>query len=299
MSDQVIYVGTITLPANATWWSCVWGTVSVTNASAIVTGTNFTTNLAAGQSVSFANQGGTVYTIKTVDSSTQITLTANFTGATNAATAMGFSADPVYNVDGQARLRGYIFSSVAPSTIQFQLSQDGTNWDVPINLVLDGGSTTAYSFDINLVGQPFVRFNLTDAGAGSTARILFYTFDEGSGPTLVGGSPPSNAPTYVKDAVLTPLGFGQGTVDGTTAKDIATLTGAPIPAGTLYAQVCLDTGGTNVACRFRYDGTSPTATVGMILNAGVILPIETTPLSSFQIIGTSAGPTTVNISFFK
>lgn len=299
MSDQILYAGTITLPASATWWSTVWGAVGVTNGLATVSGVNLNNGrLVAGQSVSFANQSGTVYVISSIDSATQITLTTAFTGATNAATAMGFSANPSFRVSGQSRIKGYVFSSVAPGTIQYQLSQDGTNWDFADNLTLDASpSVGCYSFDINLLGQPFFRLVFTDAGAGSTGRVLLYTFDGGSGPTILSsGSSPSGT-IFVKDAPLTPLGTNQFSVDGTTARGLGF--GSSIPTGARYAQVCLDTGGTNVACRFRYDGTAPTSAVGMILNAGVLLPVETTPLSSFNIIGTGAGPTTVNVSFFS
>lgn len=63
------------------------GTVSVTNGSAIVTGvgTSWVGNISAGQT--FFLPGGSRYTVSLVNSNTQITLTANYTGTTESGKA--------------------------------------------------------------------------------------------------------------------------------------------------------------------------------------------------------------------
>ncbi|WP_234488386.1 phage tail fiber protein, partial [Enterobacter asburiae] len=66
------------------------GTITLTNGSAIVggSGTSFTTELAAGDFI-VSTVGGVPYTlpVKTVDSSTQLTLVSNFTGPTQVGAA--------------------------------------------------------------------------------------------------------------------------------------------------------------------------------------------------------------------
>lgn len=66
--------------------------VGVTNASASVTGVgvNFL-SLAPGQNVQIGNQLGTNYTILSIQSALAMTLTATFTGSTNAATTLLFA----------------------------------------------------------------------------------------------------------------------------------------------------------------------------------------------------------------
>jgi hypothetical protein len=68
----------------------ITGTVSVTNGSATVTGTgtSFTTTLAVGMIVRIGNQAGTNYTISAIASTTSLTLTATFSGTTNASTTL-------------------------------------------------------------------------------------------------------------------------------------------------------------------------------------------------------------------
>ena len=102
----------------------------------------------------------------------------------------------------------------------------------------------------------------------------------------------------MKDSPLTDLGYGQGSVDGTTAESLATLTGSAVPAGAQYAQMIVNTGSTNVACRWRADGTAPTASVGNLLLAGATFFYEG-PLSTFQIIGTAAGPSTIDVNYYS
>lgn len=66
------------------------GTVSVTNGSPTVNASsiNVFTGFATGQSVIFASQPGSSYTILTINSASQITLSTNYTGTTNAATQL-------------------------------------------------------------------------------------------------------------------------------------------------------------------------------------------------------------------
>ncbi len=63
---------------------------SVSNGSPNVAGINslFTTTLAPGQFIRFANQPGTIYEILSITDDTNLVLTTNFTGATNANVAM-------------------------------------------------------------------------------------------------------------------------------------------------------------------------------------------------------------------
>ncbi len=76
-------------PANLAAATTLTGTAGVTNGSAIVSGGGgslFTTEVTAGQLLKFASQPTKVYTVQTVDSNTQLTLTSLYDGATNAAT---------------------------------------------------------------------------------------------------------------------------------------------------------------------------------------------------------------------
>ena len=287
MSKQALVTGTLTLPASATWWSTEWGAVGVTNGLTTVTGTRFTTRLAGGQSVSFANQPGTVYVISSITSATSLELTTAFTGATNAATAMGFSANPVFKSDGQSRLKGLVFSSVAPATIQVQLSPDGTNWDATITLTLDPGSTTSYSFDINLVGAAFFRLVVTDAGAGSTVRASLYTTDFGSGPNVVGGVTPA-AP----GPVLVPLA-GFQTI--TLVTGAAASTSLTVPAGATYAYIVME----GDPVRWRDDGTDPTTAVGMLQGPTTEPWFYNGDLDEIEFICQGLAGSTLSVSYYR
>lgn len=68
----------------------ITGTVSVTNGSATVTGTGtaFLTALAVGSIIRFASQNGTSYTVSAIASNTSLTLTATYSGTTNASTTL-------------------------------------------------------------------------------------------------------------------------------------------------------------------------------------------------------------------
>jgi hypothetical protein len=77
------------------------GTVEVVNGSAAIVGTTttFEEDLAAGQTVQFGNQLGTSYTILSITNNTNLTLTANFTGATNASTSISPTNDNFFQME--------------------------------------------------------------------------------------------------------------------------------------------------------------------------------------------------------
>lgn len=279
--------GSFPIPAAATWWSSVFGQVGVTNGQTTVTGvgTNFN-NRKAGQTVSFANQPGTVYTIASITSSSVLELTSAFTGATNAATAMGFAANPIFNCDGESRLKGWVNSSVAPTTIQIQLSQDAVLFDKIIPLTLDAGSSGVYSFDINLVGAPFFRLVFTAAGA-TTAYVLLYTSDFGSGPNVVGGTPAPPTPP-----VITPIA---GFETLTLLAGAAASTSLVVPAGAIYAYMTVE--GDSV--RWRDDGTDPTAAVGMLMSATTEPWFYAGDLDKIEFICAGLGGSTVSVSYYR
>jgi hypothetical protein len=211
---QAFLSGTVVLPAGATWWASQWGAVSVTNGlkTVVGSGTTFTKSFAVGQQVSFANQPGTVYTVATITNDTHLTLTANFTGATNAATAIGFPSNPAFPCSGQKRLKGYFYSSVPPGAVQIWLSQDGVNFDINVNggITADTNNPDTYQFDIDLLGSPYFHVVLTDAGAGSTIRMLLYLFEQGSGPSNISGSSMIVVTTTVTPLTIQPEKDNQG-----------------------------------------------------------------------------------------
>lgn len=202
---------------------------------------------------------------------------------------------------GMARLLGLIAGTTAPAAgfprVRF--------WDAPgdatvltsvatFQLTVDPNNAFTYPIDMPLY-TPYFTIEWTDGGAGASITGAAWVLPEGAGG---GGSGSSGSVIYVKDAPLTDLGYVQGTVDGTTAKDLATLGGSAVPSGALYALIQVDAGGTNVTCRWRADGTSPTASVGFPLLPGAGFFYEGS-LSTFEIIGTAAGPSTVNVVYYR
>ena len=96
--------------------------------------------------------------------------------------------------------------------------------------------------------------------------------------------------THIKQAGgMIPLGYCQLSVSTATA--VSTCTGG-IPAGTLKTQICSST-----AIRYRDDGTSPTASIGMPAQALSCFAYDGT-ISTVQIIPQS-GTSVVDISFYK
>lgn len=75
-------------PSNLTAATPLTGTCAVVAASAVVVGTltTFNVDLVPGQKIKFASQATKVYTVQTVDSATQLTLTELYDGTPNAST---------------------------------------------------------------------------------------------------------------------------------------------------------------------------------------------------------------------
>lgn len=207
----------------------------------------------------------------------------------------------INRASGMGHLKGVISGTTAPAAgfprIRF--------WSAPgdataLTAIYNTGALTvdpnnAFTYIINEpMLTPFFTIEWTQGAAGGTISGAAWVYPYVQG----GGSGASGGTIYVKDAQLTPLGYFQGSVDGTTAETLAVLTGSAIPAGALYAAIQVDTGGTNVFCRYRDDGTAPTAAVGMPLLPGVYF-FDTAALANFQIIGSAAGPTTVNVAYYR
>lgn len=115
-----------------------------------------------------------------------------------------------------------------------------------------------------------------------------FTFTEGTGRQArardLGGtlvSPMVEVVTAIPDVV----GFQNPSV--TTAVALPS-----IPSGATHAVMTVDTGGGNI--RFREDATNPTASVGMLVQAGAA--VEFTNLADVRIISTT-GTTVVNITY--
>lgn len=220
--------------------------------------------------------------------------------------AFGVGAAGAYVINkatGIGHLKGAITGTTAPAAgfprIRFwNAPGDATALTSILTYALTVDPLNAFSFLIDVpTWTPFFTIEWTQGAAGGTISGAAWVYPYIQSGT---GSSSSGSPVYVKDAPLTPLGFGQGTVDGTTAKNLATLTGGAIPAGALYMMIEVDNvSGTSVLCRWRDDGTAPTAAVGFPLQVGVQFMYEVTPLSAFSIIGSAAGPSTVNCSFYK
>lgn len=91
----------------------------------------------------------------------------------------------------------------------------------------------------------------------------------------------------VETAVPTVLAGFQN-ISVTTAQSLT------VPTGATHALVTVDTGGGNL--RFREDATSPTTSVGLLVQAGSAA--EWTNLANIRIISTS-GSTVINVSYRK
>lgn len=207
----------------------------------------------------------------------------------------------IHKAAGMGRLQGVISGSAAPAAgfprIRFWSAPGDATALTPIFTTgaLTADPNNANTFIINEpMLTPFVTIEWTQGAAPGTisGAAWVYPYTQGSGSSSSGGT------IFVKDATLTPLGYFQGTVDGTTAESLAVLTGSAIPAGALYAMIQIDTGGTNVFCRWRDDGTAPTAAVGFPLLTGVQF-FYNGSLSAFQIIGSAAGPSTISVAYYR
>lgn len=109
--------------------------------------------------------------------------------------------------------------------------------------------------------------------------------------TLLLLATPASAQERAATGFITPLGYCQLTASGSAAL-ISTCSGG-IPARTAWAVLCIETA--NI--RWRDDGTAPTASVGMPVNAGACIYYSGT-MATFQIISQSGSPI-VNISFYS
>ena len=126
-----------------------------------------------------------------------------------------------------------------------------------------------------------ITFSNTGTGAVPNATVI-------QTRTLTGGS-------HVQAADVAP--FVPSAVSGgqyalaVTSSTVVTLT---VPSGATHAIVSVDTGGNNI--RWTRDGTSPTASVGHLLQAGDA--IEADNLTSWRMIAT-LGTVTVQVSYHK
>ncbi len=116
-----------------------------------------------------------------------------------------------------------------------------------------------------------------------------FTFTTDRQLRVSNGSSPSS-PTFTVDSPLTPLGYRQFTVSSAgPAQNLPT-----IPPGALFALIQVETQNT----RWRDDGTSPTAAVGFPLLTDTPFWVPGVP-STFQIIGTNAIASVVNVSYYS
>jgi hypothetical protein len=75
---------------------------------------------------------------------------------------------------------------------------------------------------------------------------------------------------------------------------VTTAQALTVPTGATHALLTVDTGGGNI--RFREDGTNPTTSIGLLVQAGAA--VELTNLANIRIVSTT-GTTTVNVSYRK
>lgn len=164
------------------------GTITLTNGSAIVggSGTSFTTELAAGDFI-VSTVGGVSYTlpVKSVDSSTQLTLVSNFTGPTQSGAAWSAVPRVALNMVTAAlvaqsaeALRGLnydkqnwqsIFSGTGNVTVTLP---DGTTWTGPawnsITTSLSGKAAKGANSDITSLSGLTTALSVAQGGTGST-----------------------------------------------------------------------------------------------------------------------------------
>lgn len=89
------------------------------------------------------------------------------------------------------------------------------------------------------------------------------------------------------------LGYFQGT-SLATARTLADIKGSAAPVTSDYCIVQAE----SQACRWRMDGTSPTAAIGNTLAVGDTLIVRRSQYGNFKIIEQTASAK-VNIEFFK
>jgi hypothetical protein len=223
---------------------------------------------------------------------------------------LGASTSPVFPIHGQKRIGGNFSSSVAPAAgfPQISFSADGANWSLVYSpgAGLTQDTTQAgfqYPFDFP-VSMSYVRIETKAGGAlDPTVAVEVYTYTDGSGPFVSGGGSGGGGGGGGQ-TTLTPLGNGQlATIDNVTAVGLAAIYGAPIPAGATLAVIQIGTGTVadlSVPCVGDDAGGTPTPTTGgLTFLPGVQYQYNVNPLSNLKIIGTSLGPTTARVSFYK
>lgn len=97
--------------------------------------------------------------------------------------------------------------------------------------------------------------------------------------------PGSNTIGAFKPAALQPKGYQQ--ITGLTSA-----TALNIPLGSTYAEIAIE----GAAVRWREDGSNPTATIGMLMEAGSSR-FHTTGLTALRLIQVSAGAV-VNVHYY-
>jgi hypothetical protein len=94
----------------------------------------------------------------------------------------------------------------------------------------------------------------------------------------------------VAPAVATPVAGGQYALSVGSGSP-TTLT---VPTGATHAIVSVDSGGSDI--RWTVDGTTPTATVGVVLSAGDAMLVDS--VAAFKMIGRTA-TATAQVAYFK
>jgi hypothetical protein len=220
-------------------------------------------------------------------------------------TTFGSGAAGAYTISraaAEGHLKGMITGTQVPAAgfprVRFWMAPgDSTVLTSLLTYVLPVDPNNANSFLIDMpLWTPWFTIEWTMGATPGTVSGAAWVYPYIS----IGSSSGAGGPIYVKDGPLTPLGYAQfTTLDGTTAKTMAQLAGGSVPAGAIYALIQVDSGGTNATIRWRDDGVAPTSSVGFPLIPGVQFMYECTPLTAFQAIGTAAGPSTINLSFYK
>lgn len=115
-----------------------------------------------------------------------------------------------------------------------------------------------------------------------------YGFTPGTGATARSRNPSGtlHIPMVEVDTAIPTVLSGFQNISVTTAQALT------VPSGATHALMTVDTGSGNI--RFREDGTNPTTSIGLLVQAGAA--VELTNLSNIRIISTSA-TTVVNVSY--
>lgn len=97
-----------------------------------------------------------------------------------------------------------------------------------------------------------------------------------------------------KYAFSTNLGMFKGSTFQNLTITTAAATGLTAPTGVARSLISIET---TSACRYRYDGTSPTVTNGHLAGSGTVLAmVGKDNITNFKLIATSAGTATVFVT---